>query len=157
MPSFQNVSRPPAEILLVEDNAGDIRLMQEAFREAGCSGRLYVARNGQQALAFLRRERLYEASPRPAIILLDLNLPGANGAEVLAQIKKERSLWQIPVIVLSTSSRAEDIARAYELHANCYVSKPADLESLVAVVRIIEAFWLETATLAPASAGRLGP
>jgi two-component system, chemotaxis family, response regulator Rcp1 len=108
-----------------------------------------VARTSQQALAFLHREKPYEASPRPAFILLDVNLPGANGTELLAEIKQERGLRQIPVIVLSTSARSEDIAKAYELHANCYVSKPADLESLVKVTRMIGAFWLETATLAP--------
>lgn len=145
---FKSVSRKAAAILLVEDHAGDIRLMEEAFREAGCGGQLYVARNGQQALAFLRREKPYEASPRPAFILLDVNLPGANGTELLAEIKKERGLRQIPVIVLSTSARAEDIAKAYELHANCYVQKPATLESLVEVTRMIGGFWLETATLA---------
>ena len=145
MPLKKRGPRGAVEILLVEDNAGDIRLMQEAFREAGCFAKLNVARNGPQALAFLRRENPYQASPRPAFILLDLNLPGANGLELLAEIKKERGLRQIPVIVLSTSTRAEDIAKAYDLHANCYISKPADLESLVEVARIIEAFWLGTA------------
>jgi chemotaxis family two-component system response regulator Rcp1 len=149
MPPFKPVSHKAAAILLVEDNAGDIRLMEVASREAGCFGQLYVVRNGQQALAFLRREKPYEASPRPAFILLDVNLPGANGTELLGEIKQERSLRQIPVIVLSTSARAEDIAKAYELHANCYIAKPADLESLVEVTRMIGAFWLETATLAP--------
>lgn len=148
MPPFKPVSRKAAAILLVEDKADDIRLMEEAFREAGCSVALYVARNGQQALAFLRREKPYEASPRPAFILLDVNLPGANGTELLAEIKKERGLRQIPVIVLSTSARAEDIAKAYELHANCYVQKPADLDSLLEVTRTIGAFWFETVTLA---------
>ncbi|HEV2201506.1 MAG TPA: response regulator [Bryobacteraceae bacterium] len=148
MPPFKPVSRKAAAILLVEDKAGDIRLMEEALREAGCCAQLYIARNSQQALAFLRREKPYEASPRPAFILLDVNLPGANGTELLAEIKKERGLRQISVIVLSTSARPEDIAKAYELHANCYVQKPADLESLVEVTRIIGAFWLETAMLA---------
>ncbi len=145
----------PAEILLVEDNPADVLLMQEAFREARGGGRpddsrkargdfpkLNVARNGPQAMAFLRREAPYQASARPVLILLDLNLPGADGAELLAEIKKDRGLRQIPVIVLSTSTRAEDVARAYDLHANCYISKPRDLESLVEAVRSIEAFWL---------------
>jgi len=159
-------SEIPAEILLVEDNPADVRLMQEAFREVGggaapgdshkASGsrklpgdapKLNVARNGPQALAFLRREAPYLASPRPALILLDLNLPGTDGAELLAEIKKDRGLRQIPVIVLSTSTRAEDIARAYDLHANCYISKPRDLESLVEAVRSIEAFWLGMAAI----------
>jgi two-component system, chemotaxis family, response regulator Rcp1 len=150
----------PAEILLVEDNPADVRLMQEAFREAGggCKPgdlpkvpgdvpKLSVARNGPQALAFLRREAPYQASPRPALILLDLNLPGADGSELLAEIKKDRGLRQIPVIVFSTSTRAEDIARAYDLHANCYISKPRDLESLVEAARSIEAFWLGMAAV----------
>ena len=132
----------------MENNDGDIRLLQEAFYEAGCSATLNVARNGPQALVFLRRERPYETSPRPAFILLDLNLPGASGSELLAEIKKERALRQIPVIVLSTSTRSEDIAQAYELGANCYISKPSDLESLVEVARMMEAFWLGTARLA---------
>src|ERR1700690_2999974 len=137
--------RGAAEILLVEDNPADVRLMQEAFREARASAKLNVARNGRHALAFLRREAPYQASPRPAFILLDLNLPDVNGSELLAEIKKDRGLRQIPVIVLSTSTRAEDIARAYDLHANCYISKPRDLESLVEAARLIEALWLGTA------------
>jgi two-component system, chemotaxis family, response regulator Rcp1 len=146
--------RTRAEILVVENNDGDIRLLQEAFREAGCSVRVNFARNGQQALAFLRREGPFEASPRPAFILLDLNLPGASGSELLAEIKSQRALRQIPVIVLSTSTRAEDIAKAYTLGANCYISKPADLESLVEVARRIEAFWLGTAALTPEVSSR---
>jgi CheY-like chemotaxis protein len=128
----------------VEDNPSDIRLMQEAFREAGGGDfpNLNVARNGPQALAFLRREAPYQASPRPAFILLDLNLPGADGSELLAEIKKDRLLRQIPVIVFSTSTRTEDIARAYDLHANCFISKPRDLESLVEAIRSIQVFWL---------------
>ena len=175
--AFKKATRTAAEILLVEDNPSDIRLMQEAFREAGgdflkvpsdfprrpgdypklagdpkrlgdlpkLAGdlpKLNVARNGPQALAFLRREAPYQASPRPSFILLDLNLPGADGSELLAEIKKDRVLRQIPVIVFSTSTRAEDIARAYELHANCFISKPRDLESLVQAIRSIQAFWL---------------
>jgi CheY-like chemotaxis protein len=145
MPFKTGAQRHAAEVLLVEDNPADVRLMQEAFREAGGHVRLHVARNGLQALAFLQREAPYTASPRPALVLLDLNLPGADGSELLAEIKKDRALRQIPVIVLSTSTRSEDIARAYDLHANCYVSKPCDLASLVEAVRLIEAFWLRTA------------
>jgi len=148
MPFKKGVARVAPEILLVDDNAGDIRLMQEAFGEAVCSARLHVARNGQQALAYLRRESPYQASARPAFILLDLNLPGLSGAELLAEIKKERGLRQIPVIVLSTSADAGHISKAYDLHANCYITKPANLESLVELVRVLEAFWLGTVALA---------
>jgi CheY-like chemotaxis protein len=135
-------SRDAAEILLVEDSRGDIRLMQEAFREAACCAKLNVAHNGQEALAFLRREKPFHASPRPALILLDLNLPGANGAELLREIKNDRDLRQIPAVVLSTSASPEDVAQSYDLHANCYLSKPADLESLVDLIHQIQAFWL---------------
>lgn len=122
--------------------------MQEAFWEAGCTAKLNVARNVPQALLFLRREPPYETYAQPAFILLDLNLPGAGGAELLTEIKKERALRQIPVIVLSTSTSSDDVARAYELGANCYISKPSDLESLVEIARMVEAFWLGTARLA---------
>ena len=149
MPWKERLARGVSEILLVDDSAGDIRLMQEAFREAGCTARLNVARNGLQALAYLRKEAPFQTSERPALILLDLNLPGASGSELLAEIKKERSLRQIPVIVLSTSADAGQIAAAYDLHANCYITKPATLESLVDVVRVLEAFWLGTVALAP--------
>ena len=121
--------------------------MQEAFREAGSFARLNVAHNAAQALAFLRRENPYQASPKPSLILLDLNLPGANGSELLAEIKSGRELRHIPVIVLSSSTRAEDIATAYNLHANCYISKPPDLESLIDLVHMIDAFWLGTAAI----------
>jgi CheY-like chemotaxis protein len=150
MPFKKRASRNAAEILLVEDRRGDIRLMQEAFREARCSAKLSVAHNGQQALALLRREDPYQCVPRPSLILLDLNLPGANGAEVLAEIKSHRELRQIPVVVLSTSTRAADIGKAYDLHANCYVSKPGDLESLVELIQMLDAFWLGTAAVAEA-------
>jgi CheY-like chemotaxis protein len=152
MPFQKRAARTAVEILLVEDSRGDIRLMQEAFREARCCARWSIAHNGRQALAYLRRESPYQAASRPSLILLDLNLPGANGGDLLAEIKNQRDLRQIPVIVLSTSTRAEDIAQAYDLHANCYVSKPGDLESLVDLIHMIEAFWLGTAALAEAGA-----
>jgi chemotaxis family two-component system response regulator Rcp1 len=137
----------PAEILLVEDNPGDVRLMQEALKEIGMGAHLHVARDGDEALAFLRREGRFQHAPRPSFVLLDLNLPRKNGPEVLAAIKQDQRLRQIPVLVLSTSTRAEDIAKAYDLHANCYIPKPVDLERLVEVGRQIEAFWLATALL----------
>jgi chemotaxis family two-component system response regulator Rcp1 len=136
-----------AQILLVEDNPGDIRLVQEAFAENGLSARLNITRDGEQALAFLRREGAYANSPRPALVLLDLNLPRKSGREVLAEIKQEERLRQIPVIILSTSTRAEDIAKAYDLHANCYVVKPVDLDRLVEFGQEIKNFWLCMAAL----------
>jgi chemotaxis family two-component system response regulator Rcp1 len=109
------------EILLVEDNPGDIRLLQEAFKEGGISSHLNITRDGEQAMAYLRQEGAYSNSPRPAFILLDLNLPRKDGREVLAEIKQDKSLRRIPVVILSTSTNAEDVRRAYDLHANCYV------------------------------------
>src|SRR5437870_4046658 len=135
----------PVEILLVEDNPGDIRLMQEAFKEGCLESRLNITRDGEQALAFLRREGSYLDSPRPAFILLDLNLPRKDGREVLAEIKQDKSLRGIPVVVLSTSTSAEDIRCAYDLHANCYIPKPADLDGLIQLGKLIEHFWLKTA------------
>ena len=137
----------PAEILVVEDNPGDIRLLEEALKEAKVSCRLHITRDGEQALEFLAQRGPYAQSPRPNLVLLDLNLPRKNGAEVLLAIKQDGSLRSIPVLVLSTSTRAEDIAQAYDLHANCYVPKPVDLERLVEVGRLIEAFWLSTVLL----------
>ncbi len=147
MPQRKLTRRKPVEILLVEDNPGDIRLMQEAFKESGFSSHLNIARDGEQALAFLRQEGIYRDSPRPAFILLDLNLPRKDGREVLAEIKMEESLRQIPVVILSTSTSSEDILRAYDLHANCYVPKPLDVENLVQLGKSLEEFWLRTAIL----------
>jgi two-component system, chemotaxis family, response regulator Rcp1 len=135
------------QILLVEDNPGDIRLVKEAFKESGLSRALNIVRDGEQALAFLRRQGAYRNSPRPSLVLLDLHLPRKSGREVLAEIKVEDGLRQIPVIVLSTSRRAEDIANAYDLHANCYVVKPADLDGLVQLGQELKTFWLSTAAL----------
>jgi chemotaxis family two-component system response regulator Rcp1 len=137
----------PAEILLVEDNAGYVRLLQEAFKEGGLSCNLSVTRDGEQAMAFLHREGSYSRSPRPALILLDLNLPRKDGREVLTEIKRETKLCRIPVVILSTSTSEEDIQRAYSLHANCYISKPGDLDSLIHVSRVLNGFWLKTVLL----------
>lgn len=131
----------------MEDNPGDIRLIQEAFKEGGFSTRLSVTRDGEQAIAFLRRQGDYSKSPRPAFIILDLNLPRKDGREVLAEIKKDDNLRQIPVVILSTSTSTEDVLRAYDLHANCYVPKPLDIEHLVKLSRSLEEFWLTTAIL----------
>lgn len=147
--TFMNdaLARPCAQVLVVEDNAGDIRLLQEAFKEGGIKCKLHFARDGEEALAFLNRHGKYANSPRPSIILLDLNLPRKDGREVLAEIKRQQGLLRIPVVILSTSTNAEDIQAAYDLHANCYIPKPADLKSLIGIGKVIESFWLKAAVL----------
>jgi len=135
-------ARPRDEILVVEDNQGDIRLLQEAFKESGLDCRLHIVRDGEQAIDFLSRKAPYEKSPRPKLVLLDLHLPGKSGREVLVEMKQERELRCIPVVVLSTSSSPDDISAAYCLQANCYVVKPEDLDSLVRFAKMIESFWL---------------
>jgi two-component system, chemotaxis family, response regulator Rcp1 len=135
------------EILLVEDNAGDARLAREAFRDAQVSNRLSWVSDGVEALAFLRREGKYAQAPRPDLILLDLNLPRKGGREVLTEIKADDRLKRIPVVVLTTSQAEEDIARAYQLNANCYIAKPVDLDQFMRVVKTIEDFWLTVVRL----------
>jgi CheY-like chemotaxis protein len=130
------------EILLVEDNLGDARLTQEALREARVSNRMSHVRDGVEAMAFLRREGAFIRAPRPDLILLDLNLPRKDGREVLAEIKGDDRLRRIPVVVLTVSQADEDILRAYNLNANCYIAKPVDLDQFIKVVRSIEDFWL---------------
>jgi CheY-like chemotaxis protein len=132
----------PIEILLVEDNPGDVRLTVEALRDAKVRNRLHVAVDGVEALAFLRREGKHAEAPRPDVILLDLNLPRKDGREVLAEVKADEDLRRIPVVVLTTSSSEQDIVRTYDLHANCYITKPVDLEQFIKVVKGIEDFWL---------------
>ncbi|MFM1768623.1 MAG: hypothetical protein RJA22_1152 [Verrucomicrobiota bacterium] len=132
----------PIEILLVEDNAGDARLAREALRDAKVRNHLSWVSDGAEALAFLRREGKYSQAPRPDLILLDLNLPRKDGREVLTEIKADERLRRIPVVVLTTSRAEEDILRAYQLSANCYISKPVDLDQFMKVVRNIEDFWL---------------
>lgn len=136
-----------AEVLLVEDNPGDIRLLQEAFKEGEVVSHLNITRDGEQAMAYLRQEGPYANSPRPAFILLDLNLPRKDGREVLAEIKRDETLRQIPVVILSTSTNVEDVRRAYDLHANCYVPKPFDIDRLAELGRSLEDFWLNTVLL----------
>jgi CheY-like chemotaxis protein len=135
------------EVLLVEDNPGDVRLMREAFWEVDVRHCLHTASDGVEAIDFLRRREGYARAPRPDLIVLDLNLPRKDGREVLAEIKQDARLRHIPVVVLSSSAAAEDVAGAYDLHANCYVSKPVDFEQFVRVVRSIETFWFNTARL----------
>ena len=130
------------EILLVEDNPGDIRLIVEVLKEGKIHNNLSVVEDGEEALAYLRREGSYQDAIVPDIILLDLNLPKINGTEVLAEIKKDPLLKYIPVIILTTSEAEQDILKAYDLHANCYITKPVNLEQFLTVVRSIENFWL---------------
>jgi chemotaxis family two-component system response regulator Rcp1 len=132
----------PIDILLVEDNPGDVRLTVEALKEGKVRNRLSVVEDGVEALAFLRQEGKYGDAPRPDVILLDLNLPRKDGRAVLAEIKADESLRRIPVVVLTTSSSEQDILRSYDLHANCYITKPVDLEQFIEVVKGIEEFWL---------------
>ena len=132
----------PVEILLIEDNPGDVRLTLEALRDAKVSNRVHVAADGVEALAFLRREGDRAGAPSPHLILLDLNLPRKDGREVLAEIKADPELASTPVVVMTTSDTEEDILRAYNLHANCYVTKPVDLDQFIHVVKEIEDFWL---------------
>jgi two-component system, chemotaxis family, response regulator Rcp1 len=137
----------PIKILLVEDNPGDVRLTIEALREGKVHNHLSVAIDGVQALQFLRREGEFADASRPDVILLDLNLPKKDGREVLAEIKGDESLRRIPVVILTTSKAEEDILRSYALHANCYVTKPVDLEQFMTVVRSIEDFWFSIVRL----------
>jgi CheY-like chemotaxis protein len=137
----------PIEILLVEDNPGDVRLTREALRENKVNNSLYVAIDGVDALAFLRREGVYADAPHPDLILLDLNLPRKDGREVLAEIKSDPRLLRIPVVILTTSDSEQDIIASYDLHANCYITKPVDLEQFLSVVRSIEGFWLSVVKL----------
>jgi CheY-like chemotaxis protein len=130
------------DILLVEDSPGDARLMQEALAEAKVRNRLHLVADGVEALAYLRRQGPFARAVRPDLILLDLNLPGKDGREVLAEIKQDEDLRRIPVVILSTSQAETDVARAYDLHANCYITKPLDVERLITVVKSIEDFWL---------------
>lgn len=132
----------PIEILLVEDNPGDIRLTMEALKEGKVTNNLSVAKDGQEALDCLYRRGRFSSCPRPDLILLDLNLPRKDGREVLATIKTDRDLMRIPVVVLTTSKAEEDILKSYEHHANCYITKPIDIDDFLKVVRMTEDFWL---------------
>ena len=140
---------PPVEILLVEDNPGDFRLTQEALHEGKVYNNLHWAKDGVDALDFLKRRGKHANAPRPDIILLDLNLPKKDGREVLSEIKGDDDLRAIPVVILTTSQAEEDVLRSYDLHANCYVTKPVDLEKFIVVVQSIDRFWLTVVTLPP--------
>lgn len=131
----------PIDILLVEDNPGDVRLTREALKEGKVLNNLSVAGDGVEALAFLKHEGPYATSAHPDIILLDLNLPRMDGRELLAKIKTDPDLRRIPVVILTTSKAEEDIVKTYDLHANCYITKPVDLDQFIAVVKSVEEFW----------------
>jgi chemotaxis family two-component system response regulator Rcp1 len=131
----------PIEILLVEDNPGDARLTREALSMSKIHNNLHHAKDGEEAIRFLRREGAFAEAPRPDLILLDLNLPKRDGREVLEDIKRDPHLMHVPVVILTSSQAEEDILRAYRLHANCFITKPVDLEQFIKVVRSIEQFW----------------
>lgn len=132
----------PIEILLVEDNPGDSRLAKEALKESKLKNNLYVAEDGVEAMNFLYKTGKYSKMPRPDLVILDLNLPKKDGREVLAEIKNDDNLKRIPVVILTISKAEEDILKTYNLHANCYVTKPLDLDQFMKVVKSIEDFWL---------------
>jgi chemotaxis family two-component system response regulator Rcp1 len=132
----------PIEILLVEDSAGDVRLTQEALRDAKVQNNLHIASDGIEATSFLWRRGKHVNAPRPDLILLDLNLPKKSGREVLEEIKRDPALSSIPVVILTTSADEEDILRSYQLHANCYITKPVDLDQFLKVIKTIDNFWL---------------
>ena len=135
------------EVLLVEDNPGEVRLTAEALKEAKLLNRLSVVGDGVEALAFLRQEGQYASAPRPDLILLDLNMPRKDGREVLAEIKADDNLKRIPVVILTVSQAEEDILKSYDLHANCYITKPVGFEQFMQVVKTIEQFWLSIVKL----------
>jgi CheY-like chemotaxis protein len=139
----------PIEVLLVEDDPGDVLMTQEAFEEHKVRNKLNVVQDGEEALAYLRREGQYADAPRPDLVLLDLNLPRVDGREVLQVIKEDQDLRRIPVVVLTTSQADEDIIRSYSLHANAYVTKPVDFDSFIAVVRQIDEFFVSVVKLPP--------
>lgn len=139
----------PIEILLVEDNPGDVRLTREALKDAKVANTLQVVEDGVAALDYLYQRGQYVDAPRPNLILLDLNLPKKNGREVLAEIKTDGRLKATPVVILTTSQAEEDVLRAYNLHANCYITKPVDFLQFTKIVKTIEDFWLTVVTLPP--------
>lgn len=145
--SSNEVNSRSIEILLVEDNPGDARLTIEAMREAKMSNRIHVVEDGVEAMQFLRREGRFGDAPRPDLILLDLNLPKKDGRAVLAEVKADPALRRIPVVVLTTSRAEEDVLKAYDLHANAYVTKPVDLAQFMKIVAQIEEFWIKVVVL----------
>jgi chemotaxis family two-component system response regulator Rcp1 len=152
MPAVDRPGRPKTEtftILLVENNPGDVRLIMEALRDAKAPNHLSVATDGVEAIAFLRREGKYDRAPRPDLILLDLNMHKKDGREVLAEIKADPDLRRIPVVILTMSTAEQDISDSYDLHANCFITKPVNLDQFLDVVKSIRNFWLTTVRLPP--------
>ena len=141
------MNSPKADLLLVEDSAAEARLAFEALQETDFPVRLHIACDGVQAMDFLKRQGPYQDAPRPRLVLLDLNLPRKDGREVLHDIKADEDLRRIPVVVLTTSKAQSDISRAYELHANCYIQKPLELDGFIDIVRSIHRYWLQMAEL----------
>ena len=139
---YSRTDAKPIEILLIEDNPGDVRLTKEVLMEGKVRNHLQVVGDGVEAMAFLPRENNYVEAPRPDLILLDLNLPKKDGREVLQEIKEDGEFKCIPVVVLTTSEADEDILRSYDLAANCYITKPVDLDQFIRVIKTIETFWL---------------
>jgi len=139
----------PIEILLVEDNIGDIRLTEEALKESNLIVNLHVARDGMEAMEFLRGESGQASAPAPDLILLDLNLPRKDGREVLQEIKNDADLKRIPVVVLTTSEAESDIITTYGFHANCYINKPVDMDQFIKIVQMLEEFWFTIVKLPP--------
>ncbi len=139
----------PIDILLIEDNPGDVRLTIEGLKEGKVLNNLSVMSNGVEAMAFLRQEGTYAKAPRPELILLDLNLPRKDGREVLAEIKNDDNLKRIPVVILTSSQAEQDIVKSYNLHANCYITKPVELDQFLGVIKNIEQFWLTVVKLPP--------
>jgi CheY-like chemotaxis protein len=139
----------PVDILLVEDNLGDVRLVKEALKECKIDNIVYVVQDGIEALAFLRKEGVHEKAPRPDLILLDLNLPRKNGREVLEEVKADPTLKRIPIVVMTVSRDEEDVLKAYNLHANCYITKPIDFGQFIRITRSIEDFWFRIVKLPP--------
>jgi len=144
-----NTSANIIDILLVEDNPGDVRLIQELFKVNILYNKLHIVEDGVEAMDFLYRRNKYSTAPRPDLILLDLNLPRMDGKEILAKIKNDESLMLIPVIVLTTSEAEEDIIKSYKLHANCYITKPIKIDSFMKIITTIKEFWLTIVKLPP--------
>lgn len=146
---MNNETKKCIEILLVEDNPGDVLLLEEALLDAGSCNNLHVVNDGEEAMAFLRGQGVYAAAPRPDLVMLDLNLPKKDGREVLKEIKEDSCLSSIPVIIISTSQSKEEILNSYRLHANCFISKPVDLNHFIEIVQAIDSFWFSVASLPP--------
>ena len=144
---IMEIHAPQFEILLIEDNPGDVSLTREAFRENNINHRLSIAKDGEEALQFLHREGQFAEAPRPDLILLDLNLPKRDGCEVLEDLKNDPILRRIPVVVLTTSDAEQDVDRAYKLHANCYLTKPIHMSEFLRKIQSLESFWLTVARL----------